>query len=231
MRPSHFSNSPSLAETQKGWIYYIFSFAALPAVLRWFCGLLAIPLSDGRLNFLYYLINFLAVVCIFRHFLAGSMKSALRHPFSTLWYAALGYLGADALRKLLLYLLLQIVPDYINVNDMSVTGMIRSEPLLAAAVVLMVPAAEECLFRGLLFRNLYGRNPAAAYIISMAVFSAIHLVSYIGTVSPLYLLVSFLQYLPAAYCLCWCYHQTGTIITPILMHTFVNAMGVYDMMR
>ena len=231
MRPSHFTNAPTLAETQRGWIYYIFSFAALPAALRWFCGLLAAPLSEGRLNFLYYCINFLAAGWIFRRFLAGSMKSALRHPLTTLWYAALGYLGADALGKVLLYLLVLIAPGYTNANDLSVTGMIQTEPLLAAAVVLLVPVAEECLFRGLLFRNLYGRNPTAAYVISMVTFSAIHVVGYLGSVSPLYLLVSFLQYLPAAYCLCWCYHQTGTFITPILMHTLVNAMGVYDMMR
>ena len=96
---------------------------------------------------------------------------------------------------------------------------------------MLVPLAEECFFRGLLFRNLYSWSPVAAYLISMAAFSAIHVVGYIGTASPLHLLVSFLQYLPAGYCLAWCYHQTGTIITPIIMHTLTNAMSVYYLLR
>ena len=188
-------------------------------------------MTEAKLNFLYYCINFVAVLWIFHRFLASSLGASLRRLFSTLWYSALGYLGAEALGEMVGYLLLQFLPDFSNMNDLSVTLMIQSEPLLAIAVVLLVPVAEECWFRGLLFRNLHSWNPAAAYLISMAAFSAIHVVGYIGTVSPIYLLAAFLQYLPASYCLAWCYRQTGTIITPILMHTLVNAVSVYAIMR
>ena len=43
------------------------------------------------------------------------------------------------------------------------------------------------------------------------------------------LLLCFLQYLPAGYCLAWCYANTGTIVTPILMHMIVNAYGISAM--
>ena len=231
MKHSHFNHALSHRETRNGWIYYILSFLALPYGLQWFSGILTVPLTEGKLNFLYYCINFLAVVWIFRNFLSDSLKSAVRRLFSTLWYAVLGYLGAEALGDLLAYLLFFILPDYANINDLAVATMVRTESLAALAVVLLVPVAEECFFRGLLFRNLYSWNPIAAYLISMAAFSAVHVIGYIGQVSPVYLLVSFLQYLPAGYCLAWCYRQTGTITTPILMHTLVNAMGVYAVMR
>ena len=231
MKHTSFSNAPSRLETQSGWIYYAISFLALPYGLRWFSSILAIPLTDAKLNFLYYCINFVAAVWIFRRFLASSLRTSLRRLFSTLWYAALGYLGTEALGEMLGYILIRFLPDFSNMNDLSVTQMLRAEPLLAMAVVLLVPVAEECCFRGLLFRNLHDWNPAAAYLISMAAFSAIHVVGYIGAVPPLHLLASFLQYLPAAYCLAWCYRQTGTIITPILMHALVNAMSVYTIMR
>ena len=231
MKNAHFYNAPSHRETRSGWIYFVLSYLALPFGLKWFSAQLAVPLSEAKLNFVYYCINFLAVAVIFRRFLADSFRGALRKLFQTLWYAALGYLAAEALSELLSYLLLLILPSYANINDMSVTAMIRAEPLLAIAVVLMVPVTEECFFRGLLFRNLYGSSPVAAYLVSMAAFSAVHVIGYIGTVSPLYLLVAFLQYLPAGYCLAWCYHQTGTIATPILMHTLVNAMGAFAITR
>ena len=44
-------------------------------------------------------------------------------------------------------------------------------------------------------------------------------------------MMCFLQYLPASFCLCWCYCQTGTIITPIFMHALTNAMSVYYLTR
>ena len=231
MKNSYFYNAPSRRETRFGWIYYAISFIALPYALRWFSSILAVPLTDAKLNFLYYCINFTAVLWIFRRFLGESFRAGVRRPFSVLWYAALGYLGAEALGEMLTYVLFSFLPGYSNLNDASIAKMMRAEPLLAAAVVLLVPVAEECCFRGLLFRNLYGWNAAAAYLISMAAFSAVHVVGYIGSVSPLYLLAAFLQYLPAGYCLAWCYRQTGTVLTPILMHTLVNAVAVYTMMR
>ena len=231
MKNSYFYNAPSRRETQFGWIYYAISFIALPYVLNWIGSVLAVPLTDAKLNFLYYCINFVAVFWIFHRFLGDSLRFGARRLFSVLWYAALGYLGAEALDELLFYGLVMFMPGYANINDLTMTLMMRSEPLLAIAVVLLVPVAEECCFRGLLFRNLYGWNAAAAYLISMAAFSAVHVVGYIGTASPLHLLAAFLQYLPAGYCLAWCYRQTGTIITPILMHTLVNGMAVYAIMR
>lgn len=231
MKNSYFYNAPNRKETRNGWIYFAVSYLALLHVLKWFSSILAVPLTEAKLNFLFYCINFVAVMWIFRRFLADSFRCAFRRPFSVLWYAALGYLGAQALGELLAYLLMLILPGFTNANNVTVTMMVRAEPLLALAVVLLVPVAEECCFRGLCFRNLYGWNPLGAYLISMAAFSAIHVIGYIGSVSWLHLLAAFVQYLPAGYCLTWCYRQTGTIATPVLMHTLVNAVAVYTIMR
>ena len=231
MKNTNFYSAPSRRETQFGWIYYAISYLALPFGLKWFSSILAVPLTEAKINFLFYCINFVAVLWIFRRFLTDSFRFGIRHPFTVLWYAALGYLGTEALGKLLTFLLMLFLPGFSNLNDQTVTVMMRAEPLLAVAVVLLVPLAEECCFRGLLFRNLHGWNSTAAYLISMAAFSAVHVVGYIGAVSPMHLLASFLQYLPAGYCLAWCYRQTGTIVTPILMHSLVNGMAVYAIMR
>ena len=45
------------------------------------------------------------------------------------------------LGSILIRLLVLILPGYANLNDLSVTLMVRAEPLLALAVVLLVPLA------------------------------------------------------------------------------------------
>ena len=129
-------------------------------------------------------------------------------------------------------LTLLIYPSFSNVNDANLTGIFLNDVrLMAIGTVFLVPVVEELFFRGLIFRNLHGKNQIVAYLVSMVLFSLIHVVGYIGAYSPLHLLLCFLQYLPASFCLCWCYCQTGTIITPIIMHAVTNAMSVSYLVR
>ena len=89
--------------------------------------------------------------------------------------------------------------------------------------------AEECLFRGLLFRGFYGKSRWAAYAISAICFSFIHIGGYLGSYDPALLAMCFIQYLPAGLILAWCYEKSNTIVTPILIHTLINAIGIYSM--
>ena len=88
---------------------------------------------------------------------------------------------------------------------------------------------EECFYRGLIFRPLYGRSPWAAYLLSMAAFSLAHIVGYWGSYSLWEMVVCFLQYLPAGLCLAWSYTKSDTIFAPIVIHALVNAWGIWQM--
>ena len=96
--------------------------------------------------------------------------------------------------------------------------------------VLLAPVAEECVYRGLVFRNLYPISKVAAYIVSMAAFSAVHIVSFLGLYTPLQLVLAFLQYLPAGLWLAWCYTKSGSIYGPLAMHMLINAYS-YGLLR
>ena len=229
---SNLSVSLSRQETRNGLIYMAVAFVLLPWLLEKGNGFLAQPLSAGKLNFIYYCINFLAMTGICRNFLRASGANALKIPFPVLWYAILGYLGSQALGEILAILTGLVYPTFTNVNDQNVLSMLREDYwLMIVGTVALVPLTEELFFRGLLFRNIWGTSRVGAYLGSMALFSVIHVVGYLGSCSPMQLLLCFLQYLPAGFCLGWCYSQTGTIVTPIAMHALTNAMSVYELMR
>ena len=204
----------------------------LPALLISANAMLGTPLSSAQINFLYYLINFTVTAYLFRHFLAQSWKLAVRNLFPVIWYAILGYLGCDFFTELINSLLHSLDPSFFNANNANVFSLLREEfVLMAVGTVLLVPVAEELLYRGAIFRRLYDRSPVWAYVISILLFAAIHVLGYIGTYTPVQLLLAMVQYIPAGYCLCWCYCQTDTIITPILMHSIVNAATIYSSVR
>ena len=127
-------------------------------------------------------------------------------------------------------LLVQLDPSYFNANDSAIAEMVRSElTLIAAGTILLVPVAEESLFRGLIFGTLRKKSRIAAYLVSICVFSFVHLIGYFDTYTPMQLLISFLSYLPAGLCLGWAYEKADTIFAPILIHAAVNAIGIYGM--
>ena len=95
--------------------------------------------------------------------------------------------------------------------------------------VILVPTAEETIYRGLLFAPLYRKNRVLAYIVSMCVFSFVHLINYIGYADLLTLGLCFLQYLPAGFALAWAYARADSICAPILMHTQINLMSMLVM--
>jgi len=92
-----------------------------------------------------------------------------------------------------------------------------------------VPVTEECLYRGLIFRNLYGRSPLAAYSFSILAFAVIHILGYVGQYSAAQLAMAFLQYLPAGLCLAWSYVKGDTIFVPIVIHAAINYVTITGM--
>jgi membrane protease YdiL (CAAX protease family) len=98
--------------------------------------------------------------------------------------------------------------------------------LMLICTVILVPPFEECMYRGLIFRNLYSRNKVLAYIISIALFAMIHILGYLNMGDPMLLSLCFAQYVIPALCLCFLYGMTGSVFSPILMHMAYNAIGI-----
>ena len=213
-----------------GWLYLFIQLMILPSILVIGNLILGSPLSDSLLNFLMFAVNFIAVTVIFHRFLWNSLRQALHTPWRCLRGAFIGfalhYLGSFLVNLLISF----IYPEFVNVNDQSIISMTQEHfTLMTLGTVFLVPVAEEALYRGLIFRTLYQKIPAAAYIVSALVFSAIHVIGYIGIYEPAHLALCFLQYIPASFALGFAYAKADNIWAPILMHITVNQVGILSM--
>ena len=219
--------SLSSSETLSGIVYLAVQLFVLPDVLYWINGQVGNPLNDAEINFVFYLINFMAMLLIFHNFLGNSLQQAVRHPIELLQAVILGLAAYYATSFCIMRIIPLLSPGFSNYNDEAIFAMNQGNDfLLLISTVVLVPPVEECLYRGLVFRNLYSKNKWAAYAISVVLFAIIHILGYIRQYSPLEFVLAVLQYLPAGLWLAWCYVKADTIFAPIFMHAAINYITI-----
>ena len=210
-----------------GFCYLAFQLLLLPSALYWVNDQMATPVAESELNFLYYMINFLAVLLIFHDFLARSLSQLFHHPIDALQAIILGFVAYYVCFYAIDWVVSLLVPGYTNYNDESIAALSRGNYFLTfIGTVVLVPIAEECFFRGLIFRNLYKKSHWAAYCISIVAFAAIHILGYIGQYSAAELVIAVIQYIPAGVWLAWSYTKGDTIFVPIVIHAAVNYITI-----
>ena len=230
MAKKHITVSFHRSELLWGWLYMAAEFLILPSVLYWISDRLFPGISDSEVNFLFYFVNFLATLLIFRKFLSRNWGTAKNNLLRMGLYVLLGLFLYWASSLVMAEVTYYLMPDFVNINDMSIAAMRQGGFLLTAiGTVILVPVAEECLFRGLLFRGMYSQSRWAAYAVSSLCFCLPHVSAYIGSYDWAVLALCFIQYLPAGLILAWSYEKSNTIFTPILIHTIINAFGIYAM--
>ena len=214
-----------------GLIYFVLQLFTIPLVLVIINNLLPIPLSDAKLNFAFFALNFIGVTVIFHRYLIESFRMLLLHPKQTIITSLQGF-GLYWLGSILINLLVSYIePEFFNVNDKEIAALAdQSAYLIFIGTVVLVPIVEETLYRGLIFGQLYLKNPVLGYIVSVIIFSASHVFGYIGLYSPLQLLLCFLQYIPAGIFLAWAYIKADTIMAPVIIHMTVNFIGMLAML-
>lgn len=221
------SVTPTRKELLLGAVYLLLELFVLPYVLAAVNVRLETPLSTGEINAVFFVFNFGATTLIFRRFLKQTFLSARENLFQIIIAAIQGFGLYWAGNLLVAMLILRLDPGFINVNDASITAMASQDFLpIAICTVGLVPVAEELLFRGVLFAGFYNRSRVKAFLFSMLVFCAIHVTGYITQYPWDTLLLCFIQYIPASLALGWAYAKSGSILSPVLMHIAINAIGI-----
>ena len=213
-----------------GFRYLLFQLLVLPTLLSWLNTMFGMPLDEGKLNMLYYTVNFAVLVGIFRRFLNASLRCAIENISSVLLAAVIGFLAHQFSSTALGMVIMGLFPGFANVNDANIAAMAQGNfSMWAFATVVLVPPAEELLFRGVLFGGLYSRHKVLAWVLSVLGFALVHVIGYIGYFPWDVLLICTLQYLPAGICFAGAYLFSGNILTPILMHAALNALAMASM--
>ncbi len=186
-------------------------------------------MSAAQLNLVYYASSLLLVALLLGRYLRRSFDGLADAPFRCLSSFALGWLMYIALSFAAAYLLqlLNVTGD--NLNEETVNTMLGDERgVIVAMTVFMAPVVEETLFRGGLFCGLYPRSRAAAYLVSMTLFCLYHVWQYAVLLQDVSYLLLAIQYIPAAFVLCFIYRRSGSIWTGIFFHMSVNALAVFS---
>ena len=220
----------SRTEAILGLIYIVMQIFVLPVVLTIINAFLPHPFSMAELNFVCFGINFICVTVIFHRYLIEGFKRIIREPRHALNTYLKGF-GLYWLSSILVNILVAFLdPEFSNVNDDNIAVLTdQNYFLIAIGTVVLVPVVEETLYRGVVFGQLYHKNPIVAYIVSVAVFAALHVFGYIGMYEPMRLFLCFIQYIPAGIALAWAYVKADTIWVPILIHMTVNLIGMLAM--
>lgn len=222
----------SLTESERMWgnRYLLFELCFLPIVLNLSLQILFPYIPMQVINFLFYAINFTAVLVIFRQYLAAEVAALRRNCWMIGITAAVGFVLYWLLSTGLTALIHAFSPDFFNVNDANINAQSQNNLLLVAvSTIVLVPTAEEMLYRGVVFGMLHRKNRILAYVLSIALFCGIHVFRYVGQYEPVHLFLCFLQYIPAGLILALSYAHSGSIFAPILIHTVVNIVGVLSM--
>lgn len=218
------------SEATWGLRYMLFQLAFLPSMVLMALQFLLPRVTTVVLDMTCWSINFCVVFGIFHRFLWDSAKYSLKNILKILLTALIGFGIYWIASMALSYGLTKLFPGFFNVNDANVAVAVgQSYPLMFLGAVFLVPITEELFYRGVTFGLLRGYNRWMAYGMSVMVFGAIHVMSYIGHYEPLHLLICFVQYIPAGVVLAAAYDYSGSIFAPTLIHMAVNAIAISSM--
>lgn len=217
-------------EVNWGIRYLLFQLAFLGSVIVLLLQLLNLPADDLILDTTYFIINLGIVILIFHNYLWQSIKHGLKHYAKLLIAAIVGYTGYFLLSECCDTIINWIEPGFFNVNDASIAAYGQSHYLITfIGTVILVPLAEETLYRGLVFGLFHRKSRLLAYTVSTLFFAFIHVMGYVGYFPPYLLLLCFVQYIPAGIALAGAYEYSGSILAPVFIHTAINAIAILKM--
>lgn len=179
------------------------------------------------------------LVVTFRGFLKQSVDNLSLIGRSLLWKPLLALLVTRVITIFINDLGFMFQLPYFDYTDWGPLLMnIRSELIAEAAeaapiliflsVVLLMPIAEELIFRGVILGQLYEKNGLLAVAASTVLFLLFHTIPYISlSGDSTYLCFYAFQYIPMGLFLCWLYISTDSIFAPMVLHILYNAILLF----
>ena len=231
-------HTPTLTQGQTlfGWCYWLATQSLVPFLLAKLLLFLPVSTNGGTwqlcYNLSFFAVNFAVLLVAYRRFLGRQFSDFWSEPFQCLGWTALFILLYYLASLATGWLISRISPTFQNANNGFISGLVqRSFLLTLVGTVLLVPLAEEMLYRGVIFGSLKRFGRPVSYLASVALFSFVHIVNYLG--DPGFglqeVLISLLQYAIPSLCLSLAYDLSGNLFCPILIHSLNNLFALLEM--
>lgn len=214
----------SRAEAVAGWCYLPFYLVLLSAAIQYLAALCGLELSAIAVNVIYFSVNLLFVLLVFRNFLLQRFfGSGFWNFVQTL---ILGFALYYAGTWLIQWLSRTLAGEVTIYNNETVSDLIfKNRYVMLLVSVILAPIVEETLVRGVVFGTIRPVSRVLAYIVSALLFTLMHNWQYFGLHPFWSIVLSCLPYIPASVALAWVYEKGGTIWMPITLHALINAMS------
>ena len=194
--------------------------------------LLDTNISDALRNVIYYYVLFAATLIIFYRFIGRTCRNFANNLGESCKCVVLGLVGLYGLNELSYRLSNVLISNRTNLNDTTISAQIHDAPRVTLLIVIfLAPFVEEVLFRGLVFGNIKMKSRGVAYIVSCALFAALHVWQFAVVNHDVTYLLLMIQYLVPGLVLAWAYDHTGTLWTPIGIHAAANALSAWVLAR
>ena len=210
-----------------GWIWLPVNTFLLPILAAVYVYANPGQLSDGALNLVTFAVSALALLLMLHRFWRESFHRMLDRPGRCLGAMLLGLLVNYALSLVVSPVLLLALDGSVdNPNNAALLEIAQQDlGMIKAASIFLAPLVEESLFRGVVFGSLRPRHRVWAYVLSVSLFSLLHVWQYILVSADASLLVYVLQYIPSSVALAVCYERSGSIWPPVFLHMLLNSLA------
>ena len=214
-------------EQTRGYVFFALFFLVFPVlkmgVERLFDRVFGLYLSEAVSAAVYYYIMAILTMVVFWSFLQNAGRILERFLPENLLALITGLAGG-----LLLKFLFGFLPWPLeDPNPLSWAEQYAYSPAATVLiVVVLIPVAEEVLFRGLLFGSLRKRSRTTAWIASVGLFAVYSVWTFAVANGDARYLILALRYLPMSLALTWCYDRGGSIWSPILLHAIFHAIDL-----
>jgi len=151
----------------------------------------------------------------------------VKKVFNNLWIVFFSFFIAFTLKVVIM--MSPLLEKFTNLHDESIDeGMttVGGDLYWIMYLVVLAPITEELIYRGVIFAGLKKRSKILAYVVSILMFSLIHVVFEAMSEGWGYLLVT-LEYVPMSIALAYVYDKTNSIYSSMLLHMLNNFLAVY----
>lgn len=218
------------SERQRGWVFFGLYLLVFPYLNAWVQRVL---MGDGEplvaeANVLYYSFLFALALLVFWSFLKRDFADLLDWLPENLFGIAVGLAGTLLLRHVLARIPLPVT-DPVPCQYAAQLAIAPAPTL--ALTLLLIPVAEECLYRGLIFGSLRRYSLPLAYGVSVIGYALACVWRYaVEAGDPRYLLLAVL-YLPVSAALTWCYDNGGSVWSAVALHAAINGCILMGVLR